>query len=194
MSIKINLKLSRAICVSFISLVVVLSAINVNAREKQDVYSEAKIKAAYIYNFLNFVEWPDDTLSVLNICVYGPSKEHISAFNSMPAQTKTDTYLNVTYIDSNDKLAILNTCQVTFITKAASTYTKKILAYIKNNHNLTFSESGQFIEQGGMVNFIRIGSKIRFEINLEASDQSQLIISSKILRIAERLIKADDHE
>lgn len=178
----------------FLSMICVLSSINVLALEQTEDYSETKIKAAYVYNFLNFIEWPNEAPSILNICVYGSNKKYVSAFNAMPAKTKTGAYLKVQYLDGNNKLLTLDTCQVIFITAEATTNTKKILKHVKNNHSLTFSESDKFIEQGGMINFLRRGSKVRFEINVGACKQAELTVSSKILRIAERLINEGDHE
>lgn len=99
--------------------------------EHRDGFSEEKIKAAYIYNFLGFVEWPVEVSSVMKICVYGSSEEYVSAFNAMPTKTKAGIYLNVQYMDSSDKLEVLDTCKIIFITEGAISSTREILSLVK---------------------------------------------------------------
>ncbi len=157
-------------------------------------YSEARIKAAYIYNFLGFTRWPSSIVIDINVCVYGGTKDYNSAFSSMTAIVKAGKPLGIKFVGISDKLHSLNGCQIIFITRSAKSNTRKILSYTKDSHSLTVGESDDFLEKGGMINFVRKGDKIRFEINVAAYETAELRISSKVLRIAERLIAAKHNE
>lgn len=150
-------------------------------------YPEAKIKAAYLYNFLRFVEWPVNQKSTSDICIYGVNKEYKSVFSSMATLSKQGKKLTIKFFEKDNEFQPLTDCQIIFITSEANSKTKNILDHLKNNQILTIGESDDFINQGGMINFIRVGNKIRFEINVDAIEQAELKISSKVLRIAERL-------
>ncbi len=181
-------------CVFYLSLICNLLTVSVNAQAAEKEYSEAKIKSAYIYNFLRFTKWPSDVSKASDVCVYGHMNDYAAAFSAMATIRKAGKPLDIKFVNINNKLQELNKCQIIFITSAAVSKTSTILAYTKNSHSLTVGESDQFLEQGGMVNFIRKGNKIRFEINVNAYELAELKISSKVLRIAERLIKVNDNE
>ena len=156
---------------------------------------ETKIKAAYLYNFLRFVEWPEDIELINNICVYGIEEKHHSAFNSMATISKKNQKIKVDLFNGNEEIEKLSSCQIIFITDKAKNKSKAVIEYlnkIKDNHILTVGESNEFINNGGMINFIRIKDKIRFEINQHAATAAGLKISSQVLRIAERVISKDE--
>lgn len=157
-----------------------------NAAENESL--EIKLKAAYIYNFLRFVEWPVNDNQTSNICVFGIKDIYASAFNSMAAISKQGEKLSITLFKITDDLNKLNACQLIFITDKAEYKSKAVLEYLKGSQALTIGESSDFINNGGMINFIRVKDKVRFEINPEAAEAEGLKISSKVLRIAVRLI------
>lgn len=155
---------------------------------------EIKLKAAYIYNFLRFVEWPTNENLTSNICIYGIKENYRSAFNAMSTLSKKTKKLHIKLLGTNEELNILKTCQLIFITDLADYKTKDILDFIKNGNNLTIGESSKFIQQGGMINFIRVKDKIKFEINAEAVKAANLKIPAKVLRISERLVRPKNNE
>jgi uncharacterized protein DUF4154 len=155
---------------------------------------EVKLKAAYIYNFLRFVEWPETDKLTTNICVYGIKESYRPAFNSMATLSKKSRKLNIKLLSVNAELNSLKSCQIIFITDKAEYKNKEILDYTKDISALTIGESSNFIQQGGLINFIRIRDKIKFEINAEAAKSVGLKIPSKVLRIAERLVSLNNHE
>ena len=177
----------KAVCILCLSL---MGGLFLNAGVTQEKkFPEATIKAAYIYNLVNFVEWPIDDM-LLNICIYGNTKYYESAFSSMSALSKTGKVLKIKYMDV-DILMDKEICQVVFISHVAVNSTQKILSQVKDSPSLTIGESDKFLEKGGMINFIHKANKIRFEINIKAYEKAELRISSKVLRIADRLITDD---
>jgi len=164
---------------------------SIMAEKQTKAYSESVVKAALIYNILHFIEWPTKDLE---ICIYGANEQDVSSFNLFPSSTKAGNALLVTFLHKNGTLLIPDTCQIIFITGEAKINTRQFLAKTKNPQSVTIGESRQFIKQGGMINFVHKGSNIRFEINADAFKKAGLIISSQVLRIADRVYMGDDNE
>jgi len=148
--------------------------------------TEYQIKAAFIYNFARFVEWPSQTfadtnspmvIGVLGENVFGNDLELTisgKAIKGHPLQFKTF-----------DSVADATNCQILFISTSEKTQLSKILVQLQGTSILTVSENtDDFIGAGGMINLRIVDDKVRFEINNEAARKSGLIISSKLLRLA----------
>jgi uncharacterized protein DUF4154 len=177
-----------------ITLLVYGSSLNSSAYAAESETLEIKLKVAYIYNFLRFVEWPDNDELTNDICVYGIKENYRGSFNSMASLSKKSQKLKVKLFSVTDNFNSLKSCQIIFITDKANYKSKEILKYTDNNNSLTIGESSDFIQQGGMINFIRVRDKVKFEINDDAAKSAGLKISSKVLRIAERLVSLNNHE
>lgn len=160
---------------------------NVTAQRQGHDYSEPSIKTALIYNLLHFIEWSSTDLL---ICVYDPSEDYVSSFNSIPNSTKSGTSLEVKYLHLTESEPTPNNCHIIFISSEADNKnTNDILNVAKDNQSVTIGESKQFIKQGGMINFIRKDVNIKFEINAKAFEQANVKISSQVLRIADRVYR-----
>ena len=174
-----------------ILLFIIASLQNNIVRSEESEALETKVKAAYLYNFLRFVQWPENVKLESNICVFGVKESYRSAFSSMVAISKKTKKIKIDFFKSDEEVNKLSTCQILFITEKASNKSIALIEYLKSNeghHILTVGESEEFINNGGMINFIRIKDKIRFEINQDAANNAGLKISSQVLRIAERVI------
>ena len=75
-------------------------------------------------------------------------------------------------------------CQILFISNSEKKHFSEIIQNLHGSAVLTVSDTDRFIESGGMVNFVKEASKIRFQINDEAAKAAQLKISSKLLSLA----------
>ena len=137
---------------------------------------EYQVKAAYLFNFLKFVEFPA-TAGPLNLCVAGRN----------PFGTSLDELLRGEQIQGRPILSrvILEpepNCDVVFVPiGAAST---AYLRAARGTATLTVGESSDFISQGGIVNFVLKGNNVRFEIDAMAAEQAKLRISSRLLQLA----------
>lgn len=157
-------------------------------------FPEAKIKAAYLFNFLRFIEWPDDHYADTHICVVGRKDEYHDAFKALGSQSLNNQNIIIRELNDIDSSQVLHNCQIIFVTSTASHRQKLVFNTLKNSTALTVGESKGFVRQGGMINFIEKDGKIRFEINLRTANEAGLRITSKILRIAEHVINGEEHE
>ena len=146
--------------------------------------SEYQVKAAFLYNFTNFVEWPPsalpDTATTLTIGILGddPFGAAFAPFENKPNQGR------ILHIVRSTRLQELPFCHVLFITKSEEKHLPKILEYFANRPVLTVSETLAFTRAGGAINFVLRDKKIRFEINVDAAEKAGLKLSSKLLKLA----------
>lgn len=147
--------------------------------------AEYAVKATYLYNFAKFVEWPSKVVAGKNdpfaICVLGAD----------PFGPKLDSTLSGEAIDgksvvakrvSNPQQAI--SCQILFISSSEQTRLRETLVALDKNSVLTVSDMPDFARQGGMIQFILDGNRVRFEINVAAASGAGLTLSSELLKVA----------
>jgi len=145
---------------------------------------EYRVKAAYLYQFTKFAEWPDngfpDSEAPIRICVLGrnPFKRALDAFSSRTSQDRT---LVVEYLAS---LKEISRCHVVFISRSEKKYLNKILQVTAHSPVLTVSDMEGFAGRGGIIELVIKRGKVRLEINSEASDSAGVKLSSKLLEVA----------
>jgi hypothetical protein len=145
---------------------------------------EYLIKAAFLFNFAKFVEWPADAfkddLSPINLCILGTD----------PFGPALDTLKDKTIkgrpfkIKRANKVDDIEACHILFISASEKGNLKQILYALRNSHTLTVSEIEGFAQMGGIINFIIVNKKVHFEINLDAAEHSRLQMSSQLLKLA----------
>lgn len=145
--------------------------------------NEYQLKAAFLYGLIKMVEWPaEDPQSTepLTLCFYGEDAfgDALDTIRNKkvkkrPLSLKTDT-----------TLSDVTQCQVLFINKSAINQLARILRTMNNQPVLTVSDIDKFAERGGMVNLLKEGDSIKLMINLCATKQVGLTISSRVLALA----------
>ena len=79
----------------------------------------------------------------------------------------------------------LRPCHIAFFSRSTGSQVAKVLPSLRGSYTLTVGEiEDQFIQQGGMINFVLVDNKIRFEVDPDAATQANLKISSKLLALA----------
>ena len=145
---------------------------------------EYGVKAAFLFNFAKFVDWPTDAfkddqspvyLSILGDDPFG------SALNSLRDKTVRGRPLVIKCCKNIDQVT---GSHILFIGPSEKGNLRSILNALKNSSILTVSETERFGQQGGMINFITVDNKIQFEINPEAAQRVKLKISSQLLKLA----------
>lgn len=146
---------------------------------------EYELKAVFLYNFANFVIWPEAVFKSptdpLSICVLGENP--FGDFLNIASQGKKshghsleDKHIqNVTEIGS---------CHILFISRSEQNRLYEIANFTKRSAVLTVSDIEGFAEQGGMIEFFELDRKIKFSINLCAFKQANLKAAADLLRLA----------
>jgi hypothetical protein len=168
---------------------VILFAFLSTAGAQPQPVDEYQVKAAFLYNFAKFVEWPPEVfkspMDPITICVIGQD----------PFGGALDKAVSGKLVDGRPFLVrpqpdarTVSGCQVVFISASERKRFRTIVEDLKTRSALTVSEINGFAENGGMVNFQLEDGKVRIEINPGAAAQERLRISSKLLSLA-RIVK-----
>lgn len=150
---------------------------------------EYQIKALFLYNFTQFITWPDkafqNTESPLIIGILGDDP-----FGTYLDETVEGEKINghPLAIRRYNNVKEAEYCHLIFIHKSKGNSIPQIISDLKGKNILTVSDAPDFIYQGGMIRFITVNNKIQFEINPEAIKAEELKVSSKLLSLAKIVI------
>lgn len=141
---------------------------------------EYRLKAAFLFNFALFTEWPTEVGPTLNVCVHGqdPFGEEIDALQGRAVGNRRVAIQRKPRIDG------LKDCQVVFISSSAIGNLPRVLDALRGLPVLTVADSPGAARDGVALNMGVAQSKIVFEANLDAARAAKLALSSKMLRLA----------
>jgi hypothetical protein len=154
---------------------------------------EYQIKAVFLFNFAQFVDWPPQafagTQSPLVIGVLGEDRFGTYLDEVVRSETVNNRPLVVERFQRTEDI---RECQVLFISDSEAGRLDQILAGLKGRSILTVSDTDGFSRSGGMIRFVTENNRIRLRINLAAARSAGLTISSKLLRPAEIVTPGKD--
>jgi hypothetical protein len=147
---------------------------------------EYDLKAAFLFNFAQFVEWPAEAFSdasapfiigVLGEDPFGRSLDEIVAHEAVRnRKIAVRRYRNVQEI---------STCHILYIGGSEASSLSRILAQLDGRPILTVGDTDLFTTHHGIIQFLVVENKLRLRINVEAARMAKLSISSQLLRQAE---------
>lgn len=149
-----------------------------------DGLSEAEIKAAYLYNFAKFVEWPEPSLpgdAKIVLCVMGSNVLNgaLDALDGRMTGTRELRVLPRNYEDRD-----LSNCHMLFIGHSEQQRFLVILKSLDDSPVLTLSDITDFAEKGGGIGLLFRDNRVVFEVNLEPIRKAGLHIPGQLLNIA----------
>jgi hypothetical protein len=152
--------------------------------------TEYQIKAAFLFNFVKFVEWPSDSFpseaAPLQICVLGQNPLGQELENLTRGKTVSGRALEINHVSS---LQRAKTCQLLFVSSSERRRTQEILAAMEEASVLTVGDEEGFARAGGVINFVFENDRVRFEINVDAATRARLKISAKLLALAKLVVR-----
>jgi hypothetical protein len=147
---------------------------------------EYQIKAVFLYNFAQFVEWPpaafQDTLAPLIIGVLGEDSFGIDLDAAAGGEKAGDRPIEVRRFR---RIEEVGTCHILFISRSEIPRFDLILGALRGRSILTVGDFQNFSVRGGMIHFVMENNRVRMRINLEAAKHAGLSLSSKLLRSAQ---------
>lgn len=158
-----------------ILILVLFAALSAHPGAQTATY-DYQVKAAYLFNFLKFVEFPT-TDGPLVVCVAGRNPFGTVLENAVRGEQVQGRAIVARVILEPEP-----GCDMIFIPEGAAT--AAYLRAARGTATLTVGETPQFIAQGGIINFVREGNNIRFEIDPDAAEQAKLRISARLLQLA----------
>ena len=143
------------------------------------------VKAAYLYNFGRFVEWPAQVTTTksghFTVCVLGQDPFGPSLDSTLAGETIGGKSIVARRISSPQES---DDCRILFLSPMEGGHLKKIVAELDKKAVLTVSDIPQFAQLGGMIQFVLEGKRVRFEVNLAATQRAGLTLSSELLKVA----------
>jgi len=150
---------------------------------------EAMLRAAFIYNFAKFVDWPDGALadSTLVIGVIGadPLGAALDSLAGMPARER------VVRVARPDGIVGAAACHVLCVGAMEPARRDALLRALRDRPVLTVGEGDGFADRGGMIELLRHENRLRFRVNLTRAEAAKLRLSVQLLRLAESVITAE---
>ena len=146
---------------------------------------EYQVKAAFLFNFAKFVDWPphkfNEPDSPLIIGIIGDDPFGALLEEAVQDKQINDRSVMVQHIATMEEL---RKCHIIFVCRSESDRLGPILAEVRGDNVLTVGETDKFISKGGMINFVMVGDKVRFQINDSAARRAGLKISSQLSSVA----------
>jgi len=152
------------------------------------IAEEYQVKAVFLYNFSSFVTWPTtafvNSKAPFTICIIGQD----------PFQTELDLTVEdekiagrPVVVERIDNVNEIDRCQILFVSQSYKNQLARIFSYLEQQPHsiLTVSDIDGFVRQGGVIEFFKRGTKVRFMIDYEAAKKIGLWVSGNLLSIAE---------
>jgi hypothetical protein len=170
------------------SLALVVAVVAAPLLTAQAGPKEQKIKAAYLYNFIKFIEWPDNAYSgagaPINICVLGDENFDGILEKAVSGKEVKGRSVSVKVLGAGAAVPGAADCQVLFVAASEGGRTGEVTGALGGSPVATVGESDGFATAGGVLNFAIDGGKIKVELNMGAAEKAGLKVSGKLQQVA----------
>lgn len=177
------LKLRRAICLTTCYCILFLLPWISHAQAGLESNQKQRVKAAAIYKFINFVEWPKTDVNTKHmlICLLKSN----AAFNPFKGRVVNGKSIQVKVLKNTDEI---KDCHVIYLN--AENYLEILNQLEKKQHPaiLTISDNPSFMQQGGIIQLGAKNNRLQFRINRVAAQQGKLNIAYQLLSLADTVI------
>ena len=195
-----------------LALAFFVTPIALKANDDSTVSREYQIKAAFLYNFIKFVDWPEEksadsnkpiTIGIIGKDPFGNAFDPVEDKDTKTRKVlikRFKTFEELKKAGEKDKSLLdreiesMRKCHLLFICSSEEKSVGEITNLVKDHSVLTVGDVKGFLEAGGITNFIVEEQKVRFEINATTAKQAKLQIRSQLLRLAKRVVEEKDAE
>lgn len=143
-------------------------------------FAEYRLKAAFVFNFAVFTDWPASIGDTLQLCIYGPDPFG-PELDKLEGKLIGKRSITVRRMSSVDDLA---NCQIVFISRPVIGNLQRVRDTLAGKPVLTIADSPGAARQGVALNMSTDGDRINFEANLGAARNNRLGLNAKLLRLA----------
>jgi YfiR/HmsC-like len=154
----------------------------------QSQAEEYRVKAALLFRFAQFIEWPPeafkDANDTLNFCTFGADPFDGALDETVAGKKIEGRAIRVQHLRGSENV---KGCQLLFVGARESKRIPAVLASARDSSVVTVGESDGFAQEGGVIGFILEENKIRFEINVQAARHAGIKISSRLMLLAKNV-------
>jgi hypothetical protein len=142
------------------------------------------VKAAFLYNFTKFVEWPSSAFAAASspfvVCAYADERFRRKLEEILQGEQVRGRPITVAALTGEDARG----CHLLYFSKDESARQARILPGLRQAPVLSVGEGRPFLEQGGLIAFVLENDRVRFALSKRGADAAGLTISSQLLRVA----------
>jgi hypothetical protein len=143
---------------------------------------ESQIKAAFLYNFAKFVQWPaSEANGPFALCTLGEDGFAQVLAQTVKGKSVRGRDIVVRRIRRDDNV---HPCDIVFVSASESSRTADIVEHLRDAAVLMVGETPHFLREGGHIRFFVEGNRVRFQINAQSANQAGLKISSQLLSLS----------
>ena len=154
--------------------------------QNTDAVDLNQLKVAFVFNFSKYFTWPENGkwghIETFNICINN-SKAANAYFTALAGQSSQGKTIDIVDLSEGD-IDIANTCHIWFIDQASFSRNKVRFEALGSSDVLTVSDYPGFYLAGGIMEFVRVGNRMKFRINNQAAQDKQLSVSSFLMTLA----------
>ena len=167
----------------FAIALVILLLVGVGLSAQQPKASESEIEAIYVFKFSQFITWPANarTKASFDICVLGDDPVGPNLDRTIHGETVDGRIVVDRHITRPQDA---QGCSILYISRSEAFRLRQILADLREWPVLTVSDMTDFVDKGGMIQFVLQNGRVRFEVNLAPATQAGLSFSSELLKVA----------
>lgn len=139
-----------------------------------------RLRAAIVFNVLRFVEFPSSVGNSITFCV-DSNYSGASAFRSFAGRRTGNRTVSVRSVN----VGAYSGCDVVYL----SSGTRASISRATQRGRVVMGEGRNFIDNGGAVGLVQTGNQVRFQINMNASSSDNVAFSSRLIRLASRVVR-----
>ncbi|MGZ5543365.1 MAG: YfiR family protein [Limisphaerales bacterium] len=167
-------------------LALLILGLSVSPLAAQPVVAEYKLKAVFLFRFTDYVAWPPQAFErdkrPFVIGIFGNDPFDGFLDETVRGETVKGHAVEVRRFKSLDEIT---SCNMLYVSNSAGGRLSEIFARVKGRPILTVSDIPEFATRGGMIRFVKNGSRVGFRINVDAAKEAGLSISAKLLQMAQ---------
>lgn len=152
--------------------------------------SEYELKAAFIFNFTQFVDWPtntfDSSADPIVIGIVGPDPFGAAMDKILEGEEVRGRKLKV---ERYARPVDVKMCQILFVSRTLASAWPDILRALRDKPILTVSDMDRFTARGGIIQLVTERNLVRLRVNVDAAKRADISISSKLLRLADNVTR-----
>lgn len=183
---------SRVLAFWLLPILAMLAGLNLadtaRTTRAQSQAGEYHVKAAFLFHFVQLVEWPAGSLgnerNPVTVCTIGEDPFHGDLDTTLAGQSVETRPFLVRHLKPAEEF---QGCHVLFVGKRDAVRLARLLVELKDGPILTVGDCDGFVQQG-VIGFLLVDNKVRFEINLQAAERANLKISSRLLLLAKSVV------
>ncbi len=199
---------SKTCKILVLTVVLLISAVaaSVQTQFSAGQPQEYQVKAAFLFNFIRFVDWPNERKNDSNEPIFmgiignDPFGDAFEPSKSKPVKGRKivlNRFKNFAELEKSGELRgeieIIRRCHLLFICSSEKDNTKDIIKLLDGSPVLTVGETTNLLEAGGIIRLLTEDKKVCFEINLGAAEQVNLRISSQLNQITKGFLRVLDN-